>query len=151
MKVNIVFVLATLTLLSSCDNRNNDVSQIPVLKNNQTCIMDYLRKIEYFDVENIEVKSLPFTVNGPNEIVGFIGIKPQKNRNMEAMYNGLKMDCYPVLKSTSHLLVDDWSSLSEELNSISKNSQFDNKKLIYLRVDIDNNSYTTYQDGEEIK
>jgi hypothetical protein len=137
--VIVIFSLA----LFSCGEKEDMAVFLPFSSENQACITTFLASGNL----DFRVVNAPFEIESPESYSGVIKLTPDKNRDMDAVYNTLKYDCYPTLKVTTRLSSDNWESLSKDLNAISldANSTINKNKTIYINVDISKKTYSIFQ------
>lgn len=135
----LIFSLA----LFSCAEKEDGVVFLPFSSENQTCITTFLENGNL----DFKVVNTPFKIESQESYLGVIKLNPDQNRDMDAVYNTIKYDCYPTLKVATRLPSDNWESLSNDLNAISvdTNSAISKNKTIYIKVDISKKTYSIFQ------
>ncbi len=136
-----LYILMLSLTLFSCAEKEDRTVFFPFSKESQACITSFLASSNL----NFKVVYGIFEIEFPESYLGLIKLTPDKNRNMDAVYNTIKYDCYPTLKVTTS--TDNWDSLSNDLNTIAqeKNPVVSKNKNIYIKVDMSKKSYSIFQ------
>jgi hypothetical protein len=148
----LIFGLAT--ILSACSKESESTGYIPIYSSNQTCVNNYLHKVDYLKTnEDMKLKQLPFDTNMPNPVIGFLEMKPEKNGDIQLIYNGIRTFCYPNTVQKTSGTNDEWQTLAKDIKLISngEDAEFDNVSPLYVEVDLKNKNYSIYQSRAELK
>lgn len=139
---NLYILMFSLILLSCAEKEDTSVF-LPFSEESQACITSFLA------TGNLNFKIIygAFEIEFPEKYLGVIKITPDKNRDMKAVYDTIKYDCYPNLKVTTRLANDDWASLSNDINVITQGISpvVSKYKNIYIKVDVSKKSYSIFQ------